>query len=146
MIVTFNLQLSPTSGLILLIQVSLKYTTSLERSHGRTGIKRGAVFHKTLILWNKNIHFLESLGHDDATRQVFYCLTWSLHSKRLDLRRDEVKTCQHQDQSVTSLHLVLNPIQQIKITVESNKIKVLFSSDVTWDVFVLHHSEALLVS
>lgn len=32
---TFNLQLSPTSGLILLIQASLKYTTSLENSDRR---------------------------------------------------------------------------------------------------------------
>ena len=41
MILTFNLQLSPTSGLILLIQASLKYTISLKiQTEKRMGIKK----------------------------------------------------------------------------------------------------------
>lgn len=40
MFLTFNLQLSPTSGLIRLIQASLKCTTSLEKVQSdRTGLK-----------------------------------------------------------------------------------------------------------
>lgn len=44
-------------------------------------------------LKNGNVHFLQSLGHDDTARQVFYCLAWSLHTKRLDLNDKQKNRC-----------------------------------------------------
>lgn len=85
---TFSLQLSPTSGLILLIQESLKYVPSLPYSHREVEVSQKAVFHTAEGCGIKtNIHFLEGLSHDDAAGQVFYRLTWSVYAKRLDLNQ-----------------------------------------------------------
>lgn len=41
---------------------------------------------------SKSSHFLQSLRHHDAAGQVLHCLTWSLHTERLDLTHTHTHT------------------------------------------------------